>query len=70
MIVADTEGRDQEAENSSGLTSQTTAAWNNKQSETDCLPKVLHVNCNLGKQVLLVPLSDEKREAQKGQICI
>ena len=40
------------------------------KSETDCLPKVLHVNCNLGKQVLLVPLSDEKREAQKGQICI
>ena len=70
MIVADTGGRDQEAENSSGLTSQTTAAWNNRQSETDCLLKVLHVNYNLEKPGPLVPLSGEKREARKGQTCI
>lgn len=70
MIVADTGARDQEAESSSGLTSQTTAARNKKQSETDRSLKVLRVNCNLGKQVPLVPLSDEKCEARKGQTCI
>ena len=33
VVVAEAEGRDQEADNSSGLTLQTTAARNNKRRE-------------------------------------
>lgn len=70
VVAAEAEGRDLEADNSSGLTSQTTAAGNNKRRVEPTAYLTLHINHNPGKQVLLVPLLEKETEAQKGQGCL
>lgn len=53
----------------SGPTSQSTAMQDSEQSGTAACLR-LSFPCNLGKQALLFPHSDEETEPQKGQVCI